>query len=159
MQIRKVFKFEAAHRVRSSTGSRCRESIHGHSYIVEVFLTSIDYNDMVLDFGDLKKAIGDFFDCLDHATFIWEGDDHFYKESIYKFSKRVIRMRRDPTAENMARAFLKVVLNHTATNFTGMLDAVSTRVRVHETATGYAEACPADLTADDLIFVDHPNDD
>lgn len=40
MIIRKQFKFEGAHIVRNCTSQRCRENIHGHSYIVEVFITS-----------------------------------------------------------------------------------------------------------------------
>ncbi|MCK5608226.1 6-carboxytetrahydropterin synthase [Candidatus Pacearchaeota archaeon] len=32
MIIRKSFKFESAHRVRSSTCSRCKNTVHGHSY-------------------------------------------------------------------------------------------------------------------------------
>ena len=40
MIIRKLFKFEGAHIVRDCSSDRCKFSIHGHSYVVEVFLTS-----------------------------------------------------------------------------------------------------------------------
>ncbi|MBY0444649.1 MAG: 6-carboxytetrahydropterin synthase, partial [Burkholderiales bacterium] len=38
MLIRKLFKFENAHIVRNCSSERCRSSIHGHSYRVEVLL-------------------------------------------------------------------------------------------------------------------------
>ncbi|MFR6543952.1 MAG: 6-pyruvoyl trahydropterin synthase family protein, partial [Butyricimonas virosa] len=52
MLIRKLFKFEGAHIVRNCSSHRCRENIHGHSYIVEVFITSdkLDRGYMVIDF-------------------------------------------------------------------------------------------------------------
>ena len=40
MIIRKLFKFEGAHVVRNCSSVRCRENIHGHSYVVEVFIES-----------------------------------------------------------------------------------------------------------------------
>lgn len=154
MEIRKLYKFEAAHRVRTSTGSRCRESIHGHSYLVEVFLSGSKSGDMIIDFGDLKPNLGVFFDCLDHATFIWLNDNPEYLAFVHKFSRRVIEMQRDPTAENMARAFLKYC--HNILKECGCPVAV-TKVRVHETATGYAEADT--FFFDDNLTIEHPNDD
>jgi 6-pyruvoyltetrahydropterin/6-carboxytetrahydropterin synthase len=47
MIIRKQFKFEGAHIVRNCTTRRCKKSIHGHSYVVEVFFTS----NKLYDFG------------------------------------------------------------------------------------------------------------
>ncbi|MEL0028882.1 MAG: 6-carboxytetrahydropterin synthase, partial [Perlucidibaca sp.] len=38
MLIRKLFRFENAHIVRNCSSDRCRRSIHGHSYQVEVLL-------------------------------------------------------------------------------------------------------------------------
>ncbi len=155
MIIRKQFKFEAAHRVRSSTGSRCKNSIHGHSYIAEVILVNDDDTDMVIDFGDLKFMIGGFMDSLDHATFLWVGDDIEYLDAMRKFSKRTVLMKRDPTAENMARAILHEVDN-SLTHNNSRVDSL--RVRIHETATGYAEADSFDPDMD-VITVEHPNDD
>ena len=58
MLIRKQFKFEGAHIVRNCSSQRCRENIHGHSYIVEVFITSDKLDDgyMVMDFCRLDKV-------------------------------------------------------------------------------------------------------
>ena len=53
MIIRKLFEFENAHIVRFCSSKRCKSSIHGHSYKVEVLLESkyLDNAGMVYDFG------------------------------------------------------------------------------------------------------------
>lgn len=69
MLIRKLFKFENAHVVRNCTSDRCKRSIHGHSYKVELLLkaSKLDHGQMVYDFGLLKGVIKDLFDSFDHA--------------------------------------------------------------------------------------------
>ena len=64
MIIRKLFKFENAHIVRKCTSTRCSESIHGHSYKVEVLTKSnfLDNGQMVYDFGLMKGYIKDLID-------------------------------------------------------------------------------------------------
>jgi len=64
MLIRKLFKFENAHIVRNCTSDRCKRSIHGHSYKVELLLKAnrLDHGQMVYDFGLLKGVIKDLFD-------------------------------------------------------------------------------------------------
>jgi len=107
---------------------------------------------MVMDFGDLKKVIGNFMDSLDHTTFIWLEDDPEYTDTIFKYSKRVVAMVKDPTAENIARA--------TLSNLVHLLKASPVevvKVRVHETATGYAEAESFELA--DRMVVCHDNAD
>ena len=67
MVIRKLFRFEAAHIVRDCSTDRCRENIHGHSFIVELFLQSntLDNAGMVYDFGLLKGTVKSFIDAFD----------------------------------------------------------------------------------------------
>ncbi len=74
MLIRKLFKFENAHVVRNCTSDRCKRSIHGHSYKVELLLkaSKLDHGQMVYDFGLLKGVIKDLFDSFDHAICFWE---------------------------------------------------------------------------------------
>lgn len=62
MLIRKLFKFENAHVVRNCTSDRCKRSIHGHSYKVELLLkaSKLDHGQMVYDFGLLKGVIMTF---------------------------------------------------------------------------------------------------
>ncbi len=61
MLIRKLFKFENAHIVRNCSSDRCKRSIHGHSYKVEVLLQAnrLDHGQMVYDFGLMKGIIKD----------------------------------------------------------------------------------------------------
>ena len=74
MRIRKLFRFENAHVVRNCTSDRCRRSIHGHSYQVELILEAnrLDHGQMVYDFGLLKGVIRDLFDSFDHNMLIYK---------------------------------------------------------------------------------------
>ncbi len=77
MLIRKLFKFENAHTVRNCTSDRCKRSIDGHSYKVELLLkaSKLDHGQMVYDFGLLKGVIKDLYDSFDHAICFWQNDD------------------------------------------------------------------------------------
>lgn len=149
MIIRKKFKFEGAHIVRDCSSDRCKKSLHGHSYIVEVFFTSkgIDNGGMVMDFGLMKQTIGQFIDSFDHAYSLWTKESDEFKAFIKKESSRWIEMPVTPSAEMYSLMFLfvidKIVQN---TEFRNGEQEVSVRsVRVHETATGYAESFREDL--------------
>ena len=77
MCIRKLFKFENAHIVRNCSSERCKHSIHGHSYQIELILEAkrLDHGQMVYDFGLLKSSIKDIIDSFDHAICFWNKDD------------------------------------------------------------------------------------
>lgn len=150
MIIRKKFTFEGAHIVRNCSSDRCKKSLHGHSYVVEVFLTSKGFDNgmMVYDFGLMKGTIKDFVDSFDHAQSIWtvekEEDKNFFKQ----YGLRWIEMPVSPSAEGYALMFTyaidKILKN---TKFANGEQGVKIHaVRVHETTTGYAEA-----TMDDVI--------
>ena len=83
MIIRKLFKFEGSHIVRNCTSERCSQSIHGHSYLVEVFLesTRLDNAGMVMDFG-LMSSFKDIVDMFDHTHLLWDKDDGEYRNFI-----------------------------------------------------------------------------
>ena len=57
MIIRKLFKFENVHIVRGCSTVRCRSSLHGHSYKIELLFESnfLDNAQMVYDFGLMKQ--------------------------------------------------------------------------------------------------------
>ncbi len=88
MIIRKLFKFENAHVVRGCSTQRCRASIHGHSYKVEVLFESkyLDNGQMVYDFGLMKRGMKELIDSFDHGVAIWDGDD----ASIYRVDERAL---------------------------------------------------------------------
>ncbi len=149
MLIRKLFKFENAHIVRNCTSDRCKRSIHGHSYKVELLLKAnrLDHGQMVYDFGLLKGVIKDLFDSFDHAICFWQNDDQEYIAACKKFSARWIALPVSPSAEQFSRIFFflaQQVLNSTVTqNGEGDVEVYS--VIVHETDTGYAQSFQEDI--------------
>ena len=149
MIIRKQFKFEGAHIVRDCSSDRCKKSIHGHSYIVEVFLTSegIDNGGMVMDFGLTKGPIADFIDSFDHAYSLWSAEKSDFSEFMNSHSDRVVQMPVTPSAEMYSLMFYFVIDKIIqSTEFNNGEKKVSLHsIRVHETATGYAESFRSDL--------------
>lgn len=160
MIIRKLFKFEGAHIVRNCSSKRCKENIHGHSYVVEVFIKSnkLDKGYMVMDFTLLDK-VKTFVDSFDHSYSLWNIEDAEMRQFIQKYNKRIAEMPISPSAEGYALLFAfvidKIIKNTEFANGEG--NVMMSSVRVHETATGYAEAYREDLdlidfTLNDIIF-------
>lgn len=149
MIIRKQFKFEGAHIVRNCSSDRCKKSIHGHSYIVEVFLESskLDHGGMVMDFGLLKGSVSDLVDSFDHAYSVWSKENEDFRGFIQENSDRYVIMPVSPSAENyalMLAYLIHRIIEHTVFK-NGEGDVHLKSVRVHETATGYAEATMQDV--------------
>jgi len=68
VEIFKVFKFDAAHRLPNvEPGHKCLQ-LHGHSFIVEIHLRGpVDQpSGWVMDFADIEKAFKPLHDQLDH---------------------------------------------------------------------------------------------
>lgn len=148
MIIRKLFKFENAHIVRGCSTLRCRSSIHGHSYKVEVLLESnyLDDGQMIYDFGLMKTNIKDLIDSFDHAITLWNNDDSEYVLEMKKHSDRWVELPISPSAEQFSRVFFLMVdrlLSLTKT----MNNEKEVRLQsiiVHETETGYAQCFEED---------------
>jgi 6-pyruvoyltetrahydropterin/6-carboxytetrahydropterin synthase len=166
MLIRKLFGFENAHIVRNCTSDRCRRSIHGHSYKVEVILEAqaLDHGQMVYDFGLMKGPIRTLIDSFDHAICYWGKDDPAYIDACETFSARWIRLPVSPSAEQFSRVFfvlVDAVLRNTQMS-NGESDVILQSIIVHETATGYAQCFRADVDnprmgaigLDDIVFSD-----
>lgn len=149
MLIRKLFKFENAHIVRNCTSDRCKRSIHGHSYKVELLLKAnkLDHGQMVYDFGLLKGVIKELYDSFDHAICFWQDDSPEYIQACKQFSARWVSLPVSPSAEQFSRIFFYLaqqVLNSTITqNGEGDVEVYS--VIVHETDTGYAQSFIEDI--------------
>ena len=164
MLIRKLFKFENAHIVRNCTSDRCKRSIHGHSYKVELLLkaSKLDHGQMVYDFGLLKGVIKELFDSFDHAICFWQKDDAAYLDACKTFSARWISLPVSPSAEQFSRIFFylaqQVLRSTTTQNGEGDVQVYS--VIVHETDTGYAQSFQEDieneqmgiLSLDQIVF-------
>jgi 6-pyruvoyltetrahydropterin/6-carboxytetrahydropterin synthase len=166
MLIRKLFGFENAHIVRNCTSDRCRRSIHGHSYKVEILLEAqaLDHGQMVYDFGLTKGHIRALIDSFDHAICYWNRDDADYIAACEQFSARWIRLPVSPSAEQFSRLFFVLtdaVLRQTDMK-NGEGDITLHSVIVHETATGYAQCFRDDarnprmglIALDDIVFSD-----
>ena len=157
MLIRKLFKFEGAHIVRNCSSQRCRENIHGHSYIVEVFIASdkLDKGYMVMDFVLLDK-VKELIDSFDHSYSLWQKEEEDLKQFVYRYNRRVAEIPVSPSAEGYALLFLFLIdkiLQHTE-HKNGEGNVRLNSVRVHETATGYAEAFREDLSLVDFSLKD-----
>jgi len=134
-RIRKQFKFECAHRLAEAYSKCCTDSIHGHSYIVEIFVISeiLDPTNMVVDFGELKDIIGPQIDAWDHAV-IMPANYIEGSKDLALLGNSVVVVEENPTAEWMAKKIFDVVKQG--------LEGKNVRVekaRVHETVTGWAE--------------------
>ena len=143
MIIRKQFKFENAHVVRGCSSTRCRSSVHGHSYIVEILFESnfLDNGQMVYDFGLMKQNMKDLIDSFDHAITLWSEDDASYIEDMKKHSARWVTLPVSPSAEQFSRVIflmLDALLKLTVSQ-NGEREVSLNSVIVHETATGYAQ--------------------
>ncbi|MDP3291216.1 MAG: 6-carboxytetrahydropterin synthase [Sulfuricurvum sp.] len=143
MIIRKLFKFENAHVVRGCSTQRCRASIHGHSYKVEVLFESsyLDHGQMVYDFGLMKQGIKELIDSFDHAVAIWDGDDTEYIEAMKAHSNRWAVLPVSPSCEQFSRVMF--VMIDKLVWFTKMVNGEKmvrlNSIIVHETETGYAQ--------------------
>ena len=97
--LKRHFTFSGGHRLSKHEG-RCF-SIHGHNYDVWVTVRSpiLDKNDMVMDFGDLKKHVNPL---IDHCLVVNTCD----QDLVEPFKKKGMRVMvigdYDPTAEKMA---------------------------------------------------------
>lgn len=99
--IKRHFSFAGGHRLSKHPGL-CK-NFHGHNYNVWITIKShtLDENDMVMDFGDLKKIVDPFIDQFDHCLLINDADE----EDMKPFEDRgmkILSFEQDPTAEIIA---------------------------------------------------------
>ncbi len=166
MLIRKLFKFENAHIVRGCTSQRCRASLHGHSYKIEILFESnyLDNGQMVYDFGLMKQHMKELIDSFDHAVTLWDGDDSEYLDDMKKHSDRWVQLPVSPSAEQFSRVIflmLDALLKLTST-VNGEREVKLHSVIVHETDTGYAQGFEEDayseimgkIALDEIVFSD-----
>lgn len=150
MLIRKLFRFENAHVVRGCTTRRCAQSIHGHSYKVELLLEAhaFDRGQMVYDFGLLKGDVHELIDAFDHAVALWRGDDADYLNAMRALSERWVMLPVSPSAEQFSRLFFRLVdsVLRLTDMRNGEADVRLHSVIVHETETGYAQCFAEDAS-------------
>lgn len=135
--------------VRNCSSDRCKFSIHGHSYQIELILEAhrLDYGQMVYDFGLLKSSIKDIIDSFDHAICFWDKDNPEYIAMCKQFSARWISLPVSPSAEQFSRVvffWAREILKQTQMQ-NGETDVSVYSVIAHETATGYAQCFAEDV--------------
>jgi 6-pyruvoyltetrahydropterin/6-carboxytetrahydropterin synthase len=170
MIIRKLFKFENAHIVRGCSTQKCRASLHGHSYRVELLFESnfLDNGQMVYDFGLMKQNMKALLESFDHGVSIWNKDDKEYIQDMKKHSKRWVELPVSPSCEQFSRVIFVMIdrLLNLTTCVNGEKEVKLHSVIVHETQTGYAQAFYEDaysknmgvINLDEIIFSDEVKD-
>jgi 6-pyruvoyltetrahydropterin/6-carboxytetrahydropterin synthase len=138
-KIRKQFKFEGAHQLHEAYSTACTDSIHGHSYLVEVFFTGeqLDETGMVIDFGKINSLFKRYIDNYwDHALIMPVSFSDEYLNILKRYNNKINIVSYNPTAENMACEMFKTF------NYILIDNSINVKldcVRVHETTTGWAE--------------------
>ena len=171
MIIRKLFKFENAHIVRGCSSVKCRSSLHGHSYQVELLFESnfLDNGQMVYDFGLMKQNMKVLVESFDHAITLWSGDGKEYVKDMKAHSDRWVELPVSPSAEQFSRVIFVMtdkLLKLTST-VNGEKEVKLNSVIVHETQTGYAQAFRDDaysknmgeLSLNEIVFSDEVKND
>lgn len=150
MIIRKKYRVEMGHIVRNCSSKRCSHSMHGHSAVIEVLLegTHLDKAGMLYDFGLMKGTVKQFIDMFDHCFVYWDKDDPSYISNIISDSDRWIALPFNPTAEMLSLFFMDAInhiIHHTAKINGEDKNLHCCGVIYHETESGYAHCCEADL--------------
>ena len=154
MIIRKLFKFENAHIVRGCSTIKCRSSVHGHSYKVELLFESnfLDNGQMVYDFGLMKQNMKDLVESFDHAIALWSGDNVAYLKDMKKHSARWVELPVSPSAEQFSRVVFVMMdrLLGLTSKVNGEKEVKLHSVIVHETDTGYAQCFAEDAYSKEM---------
>jgi 6-pyruvoyltetrahydropterin/6-carboxytetrahydropterin synthase len=103
-------EFDAAHRVVGHE-NKCKY-LHGHRYIIEVTACANDLDNIgrVIDFGVLKKLLGDWIDTnWDHTTILNITDRNLGDEIAKITEQNIYYLPYNPTAENMAGYLLNEI--------------------------------------------------
>jgi len=101
--IERRFTLPIGHRLSKHRG-RCY-SIHGHNFTVLVGVKSLtlNENDMVIDFSDLKRIVVDFLDNFDHCLLLNKNKDQELLDLLQAMNMRTTGVDFDPTAERLSR--------------------------------------------------------
>lgn len=133
-----------AHQLKDSYSAACHENLHGHSYVLELYFNSetVDKNGMVVDFGEVKDVIGDYVNSWDHSLTMPVFFDKAYLDMLKQYTKKMRITSYNPTAENMAKEMYREItktLEKYQTDTYGVVSWTLSKVRLHETTTGWAE--------------------
>ena len=134
-QLKTSASFDSAHFLAGYDG-KCA-NLHGHHWMLEVCIQGENLQEsgqqrgMLLDFGDLKKAVRNLADSFDHAL-IYEENTLKSRtiEALQEEHFRLISVPFRPTAEHFAKYFFDALQNQ---------GLPVSRVTVYETPDNCAE--------------------
>lgn len=128
-RIRKLKTFEMAHVLGSSYCEECQR-VHGHSFTMEIIIEAKELNKdgMVMDFKRLGEILMPIIDCLDHKLVMYGTQENFGQTTTW--------LPFNATAENMSAWIWKRISGQIQSEIPS---ATRLTVRLHETATGWAE--------------------
>lgn len=137
VRVTKEFSFEMAHQLESYDG-QC-SNIHGHSYRLFVTISGTPITDtanpkcgMVMDFTDLKRIVNEFIiEKVEHALMLRQGTK--MDEALKKVHTKIVCVNYQPTCENMVIQMAEILNSELPKN------VKLHSIRLHETATSYAE--------------------
>ncbi len=137
IRVTKEFRFEMAHALEDYNG-KCKH-VHGHSYILYVTVVGEPNTNakdsgygMVMDFGELKQIVNaHIVDTFDHALVLRR--DAKLADALRKEYGNVMLTDYQPTCENMVVAFAELLQKQLPQHVKLF------SLRLHETATSYAE--------------------
>jgi 6-pyruvoyltetrahydropterin/6-carboxytetrahydropterin synthase len=133
ISVTKQFRFSMGHALWLYDG-KCFD-LHGHNYLAEITVTASDGLDeigFVMDFSDLKEAIGTQIDeLLDHKTLINKDDPRFNDKL-----PGVVKVEWNPTAENIAAFLFTQTVEELKEDYPNV---TVTKVTLWETDTAKAE--------------------
>ncbi|SFV69924.1 6-carboxytetrahydropterin synthase @ Queuosine biosynthesis QueD, PTPS-I [hydrothermal vent metagenome] len=137
---------------------KCRSSIHGHSYKVELLFESnfLDHGQMVYDFGLMKQNMKDLVESFDHAITLWSGDEQAYLQDMKKHSARWVELPVSPSAEQFSRVIFVMIdkLLSLTSKVNREREVKLHSVIVHETDTGYAQCFKDDAYSKEMGTID-----
>jgi 6-pyruvoyltetrahydropterin/6-carboxytetrahydropterin synthase len=158
MIIRKLFKFENAHIVRGCSTVKCRSSLHGHSYKVELLFESnfLDNGQMIYDFGLMKQNMKALVESFDHSITLWSEDNKEYLKDMKTHSLRWIELPVSPSAEQFSRVIYVLIdkLLKLTSSVNGEREVKLNSIIVHETDTGYAQCFKEDAYSQNMGKID-----
>jgi len=90
MKVTKIFHFCAGHMLPRHLG-KCK-NIHGHNYKLEVTLESHLFDDMVMDYGDIKKLVDPIVEKLDHSFIISGQEPLWLQQGLIASDMKIYNM-------------------------------------------------------------------
>ena len=113
-RLKTAAAFDSAHFLAGYNG-KCA-NLHGHHWVTEVCISGEELQKdgqqrgMLLDFGDLKKAVRNLADSFDHALIYETGSlRQTTLAALREEQFRMIEVPYRPTAENFAKAFYEAL--------------------------------------------------